>query len=87
MTEVEFQSIITEQRKKNLKAKDLPLVVFEWLVLLNERSAGDYKTLYQYKIILNCICFLSLLWFHFHSIFIVPLASMNLNYYLNFSHE
>ena len=60
MTDVEYQSIITEQRKKNLKAKDLPLVVFEWLILLNEKSAGDYKTPYQYKTILNCIRFLSL---------------------------
>ena len=33
MTELEYQSILTEQRKKNLITKDLSLVVFEWLVL------------------------------------------------------
>ena len=60
MTDVEYQSIFDEQKKKNLKAKDLPLVVFEWLILLNEKSAGDYKTLYQYKTILNSINLLSL---------------------------
>ena len=43
MTEVDYQSIITEQKKKNLKDKDLPLVVFGWLVL-NEKSVGYYET-------------------------------------------
>ena len=51
MTELEYQSMIDEKKKKNLKAKDLPLVVFEWLVALNEKSAGYYETPDHYKTI------------------------------------
>ena len=49
ITEVEYECIIEEQRKKQLKNKDLSLVVFEWLVLLNEKSAPDYRMLGDYK--------------------------------------
>ena len=59
MTELEYQSILTEQRKKNLSTKDLSLVVFEWLVLLNEKSINIYKTPHHFKTILDHIRYLS----------------------------
>ena len=49
ITEVEYECIIEEQRKKQLKNKDLSLVVFEWLVLLNEKSAPDYRIPNDFK--------------------------------------
>ena len=47
MTEIEYQSITNEQNNKKLKNNELSLVVYEWLVLLNETS--DYRITNDFK--------------------------------------
>ena len=43
MTEFEFKFLTDEKKNKNLEDKELSLVIFEWLALLNETSAPDYR--------------------------------------------
>jgi len=58
MTDVELQVLKEQQSKKKLKTSQLSLVVFEWLVLLNEKSASDYRMPADFKVNFDAIQFL-----------------------------
>ena len=57
ITKVEFDLIKAEMAAKKLKSNEYALVVFEWLVSLNEWSSNSYKVPVDYKTNFNAIQF------------------------------